>query len=90
MDHRSDIFSFGCALYEILTGCQTFEAETTMEQIASALKQEPGLSLIPPNVEPRVVELPGHCLAKDPNRRWQVGRDVRIEIETILGSLGVS
>ncbi|HLH30600.1 MAG TPA: protein kinase, partial [Terriglobia bacterium] len=83
-DHRSDIFSFGCLLYEMLTGRLTFEGETITEVLASVLKQDPDLSLIPSNVHPRVVELIRRCLAKDPKRRWHAVADVRVEIETIL------
>jgi serine/threonine protein kinase len=83
-DHRSDIFSFGCLLYEMLTGRLTFEGETITEVIASVLKQDPDLSLIPANVHTRVVDLIRRCLVKDPKRRWHAVADVRVEIETIL------
>jgi serine/threonine-protein kinase len=83
-DQRSDIFSFGCVLFEMLTGRQTFEGETVTEMIASVLKQEADLSLLPPNIHPRVVELIRRCLVKDPKRRWHAAADVRVEIETIL------
>jgi serine/threonine protein kinase len=83
-DQRSDIFSFGCVVYEMLTGRQTFEGETVTEVIASILKEEADLTLIAPKVHPRVVELLRRCLAKDPQRRWHAVADVRLEIETIL------
>ena len=83
-DHRSDIFSFGCVLYEMITGRLTFEGETVTEVIASVLKQEPDLSLIPANIHHRVVDLIRRCLVKDPKKRWHAAADVRIEIETIL------
>src|SRR5262249_3825126 len=83
-DQRSDIFSFGCVLYEMLTGRTTFVGETVPEVIASVLKQEPDLSLIPANIHLRVVELIRRCLAKDPKKRWHAAADVRVEIETIV------
>ena len=83
-DQRSDVFSFGCVLYEMITGRQTFEGENVTETIASVLKQEADLSLIPANIHPRVVELLRRCLVKDPKRRWHAAADVRVEIETIL------
>jgi len=83
-DQRSDIFSFGCILYEMITGRTTFDGETVTEVIASVLKQEADLSLIPANIHPRVVELIRRCLAKDPKKRWHAAADVRVEIETIL------
>jgi eukaryotic-like serine/threonine-protein kinase len=83
-DQRSDIFSFGCVVYEMLTGRQTFEGETATEVLASILKEEPDLSVIAPKVHPRVVDLLRRCLAKDPQRRWHAVADVRLEIEAIL------
>ncbi|MBI4471989.1 MAG: protein kinase [Acidobacteria bacterium] len=84
VDHRSDIFSFGCVLYEMLTGRQTFEGDSVTEVIASVLKQEPDLARLPSNIHPRVVDLLRRCLAKDAKRRWHAVADVRVEIETIL------
>src|SRR5262245_27625341 len=83
-DQRSDIFSFGCILYEMITGRSTFDGETVTEVIASVLKQEADLSLIPANIHSRVVDLIRRCLAKDPKKRWHAAADVRVEIETIL------
>ena len=83
-DHRSDIFSFGCVLYEMLTGRVTFQGETTTDVIASVLKSEPDFALLPANLHSRIGELVRRCLAKDPRRRWQSVGDVRVEIESIL------
>src|SRR5262249_45105133 len=83
-DQRSDIFSFGCVLYEMITGRLAFEGETVTEVIASVLKQELDLSRIPVSVHPRVVDLIRRCLVKDAKRRWHAAADVRVEIETIL------
>src|SRR5262249_5362276 len=69
--------------YEMLTGRMTFEGETVTEVLASVLKQEADLSLLPQNVHSRVVELIRRCLDKDPKRRWQAIGDVRVEIEAI-------
>src|SRR5262249_38142726 len=74
----------GCLLYEMLTGRPTFDGETVTEILASVLKQEPDLSLLPQNIHPRVVELVHRCLAKDPKKRWHAAADLRVEIETIL------
>jgi eukaryotic-like serine/threonine-protein kinase len=74
-DQRSDIFSFGCILYEMITGRTTFDGETVTEVIASVLKQEADLSLIPANIHPRVVDLIRRCLVKDPKKRWHAAAD---------------
>src|SRR5262245_12227949 len=87
-DQRSDLFSFGCLLYEMITGRVTFDGETVTEVIASVLKQDADLSLIPANVHSRVVELIRRCLVKDAKRRWHAAADVRVEIETILAESG--
>jgi serine/threonine-protein kinase len=83
-DQRSDVFAFGCVLYEMLTGRQTFDGETVTEVLASVLKQEADLSLLPQNIHSRVVELIRRCLAKDPKKRWHAAADIRVEIEMIL------
>jgi serine/threonine-protein kinase len=83
-DQRSDVFAFGCVLYEMLTGRLTFEGETVTEVLASVLKQEADFSLLPQNIHSRVLELIRRCLAKDPKKRWHAAADIRVEIETIL------
>jgi Tol biopolymer transport system component len=83
-DQRSDIFSFGCVLYEMLTGRQPFQGDTITEVIASVLKTEADLALLPSQLNPKVVELIRRGLAKDPKRRWHAAADVRMELEAIL------
>ena len=83
-DHRSDIFSFGCVLYEMLTGRQSFQGDTMTEVIASVLKTDPDVTLLPPNLHPRLVEVIRRCLAKDPKRRWHAVADVRVELDALL------
>ena len=83
-DTRSDVFSFGCVLYEMLTAGRAFQGETTSDVLASVLKSEPDYSRLPLRLHPRAQEMLRRCLAKDPKRRWQSVADLRIEIETIL------
>ena len=83
-DHRSDVFSFGCVLYEMLTGRQSFQGDTMTEVIASVLKTDPDVTLLPPNLHPRIGEVLRRCLAKDPKNRWHAVADVRVELESIL------
>ena len=83
-DPRSDIFSFGCVLYEMLTGRQAFQGETASDILASVLVREPDLNALPPNLNPRLPELVRRCLEKNPKRRWQATGDLRAELETIV------
>ena len=82
-DQRSDIFSFGTVLYEMLTGRQPFQGETAPDVLASVLVREPDLKSLPPQLHPRLVDLLRRCLEKHPKKRWQAIGDVRAEIETI-------
>ena len=85
-DHRSDVFSFGCVLYEMLTGRQPFHGETTPDVLASVLVREPDLTALPPNLSPRLVELLKRCLEKHPRRRWQATGDLRNELEAVAAA----
>ena len=84
VDKRTDIFSFSCVLYEMLTGRQAFQGEMVSEILASVLAREPDLALVPPNLHPRLKELLGRCLEKNPKKRWQDVGDLRVEIEAVL------
>jgi serine/threonine protein kinase len=82
-DHRSDMFSFGAVLYEMLTGRRAFHAETAAETMAAVLMKEPDFSALPPGLDPRITALLRRCLDKSPRRRWQAAGDLRAEIESI-------
>jgi Tol biopolymer transport system component len=84
-DQRSDIFSFGCILYELLTGRQAFEGESASEILASVLKSDVDWNALPPRLNPRLVEVLRRCLEKNPKKRWHAAADVRVEIEAIIG-----
>src|SRR5579871_1946482 len=72
-DARSDLFSFGCVLYEMLSGKQAFAGQTAASVIAAILEREPArLNLTPPL--DRVVRT---CLAKDPDHRFQTAIDLK-------------
>ena len=70
-DHRSDIWSFGCMLYEMLTGTQAFPGQTTSDVLALVLMAEPDLEALPTEVGPAMRDLIRKCLQKDPERRYQ-------------------
>ncbi|HKE28151.1 MAG TPA: protein kinase, partial [Bryobacteraceae bacterium] len=73
VDARSDLFSFGCVLYELLTGKRAFEGENPASVIAAVLEREPAPLEISPPLD-RVVE---QCLAKDPDQRFQTAIDLK-------------
>src|SRR5580765_3262865 len=82
-NQRSDIFSFGCVVFEMLTARQAFQAETVSEMMAAVLLREPDLDTLPNDVHPRLVDLVRRCLDKNPRRRWQAIGDVRFELDAI-------
>src|SRR5262249_23078389 len=80
-DTRSDVFSFGSVLFEMLTGRQAFQGDTVSEILASILVREPDFGLMPRNLNPRILELLQRCFQKNPKRRWQAVGDLRAELE---------
>jgi len=84
VDKRSDIFSFGCVLYEMLTGARPFTGETVADALGATLHKELSLNLLPPKTPARIRELLTSCLAKDRKNRLHDIGDARIEIERAL------
>ena len=84
VDKRSDIFSFGCVLYEMLTGAQPFSGETVADAIGATLHKETDLNLLPPNTPRRVRELLTNCLAKDRKQRLHDIGDARLELDRAI------
>jgi len=73
VDARSDLFSFGCVLYELLTGSRAFQGESAAGVIAAILEREPA----PLDVTPPLDRVIRTCLAKDPDRRFQSALDLK-------------
>src|SRR6267378_5348983 len=69
VDKRTDIWAFGCVLYELLTGKQAFEGESVTETLAAVLKAEPDWTLLPATTPPSIRVLLRRCLQKDVTRR---------------------
>ncbi len=88
VDKRADIWAFGCVLYEMLTGKAAFHGEDVSEILASVIKGDMKLDLLPENIHPRVCETISRCLKKDLNRRYQDIRDAQYEIEQVLADPG--
>jgi Tol biopolymer transport system component len=72
-DARSDLFAFGCVLYEMLTGKRAFEGESAASVIAAILEREP----LPLTAAPPLERVVRRSLAKDPDQRFQTARDLK-------------
>jgi len=79
-DRRSDIWSFGVVLYELLTGKQTFAGETVSDVLASVLKADPEWSALPHELPAAAGQLVRRCLVRDPKQRLQSIGDARIAL----------
>jgi serine/threonine-protein kinase len=84
LDRRTDIWSFGCVFYEVVTGRKAFQGETVSDIIASILLKEPDWTKIPRDTPVKVRDLLRRCLQKEPHRRLRDIGDARLEIEESL------
>ena len=84
VDRRTDIWAFGCVLYECLTGKRAFEGDAFGDLIAAILEHEPDLGALPPRTPARVRRLIERCLIKDPARRIRDIGDVGLELDEVL------
>lgn len=90
VDKRTDIWAFGCVLYQMLTGRPAFGGETSSDTVAAILEHEPDWSVLPAQTPPVIRRLIQRCLEKDPKRRLRDIGDARLEIEQTLGALGAA
>ena len=84
VDKRTDVWAFGCVLYEMLAGRRLFDGETVSDVMASILKDEPSLDVLANRHGPRLIHLLERCLTKDPQRRLRDIGEARIEIAGLL------
>jgi Tol biopolymer transport system component len=91
LDGRSDIFSLGAVLYEMLTGQRAFQGKSQLSVASAILEKEPTpISSIKPMTPPALDHAIRRCLAKDPEQRWQNGRDLEWELIWIYESVSSS
>jgi serine/threonine-protein kinase len=83
VDKRTDIWSFGVIVFEMLTGDRLFTGQTISDTLASVLKTDPTWTALPASVPPDLRRLLQRCLEKDLKRRLQAIGDVRIQIEDL-------
>src|SRR4030095_10029262 len=87
VDQRSDIFSFGAILYEMLSGRRAFHGESAAETMSAILKEDPPeLSDTNKSVSPALERLVHHCLEKNPEARFHSARDLTFALEALSGS----
>ena len=83
-DHRSDIFSFGAILYEMLSGRRAFRGESTADTISAILREDPPeLSTTNRTINPSFERVVNHCLEKNPEERFNSARDLAFAIEAL-------
>jgi serine/threonine-protein kinase len=84
VDRRTDIWAFGCILYEMLTGTTLFQEETTAGTLAKVLESPIRFDALPSQTPPSIVRLVQRCLQRDPRERLQHIGDARFEIRDVL------
>ncbi|MCP4656137.1 MAG: protein kinase [bacterium] len=83
-DRRSDVWAFGCLVFEILTGRRAFKGPTTIDTLSAILEHDPPWELLPAELGPAVRRLLVRCLQKDPERRLAAMADARITLGEAL------
>ena len=83
VDHRSDVFSFGAILYELLTGQRAFRKESEIETMMAILREEPQEISRAAAVSAELAEIVGHCLEKSADERYQSARDLAFALRVV-------
>ncbi len=90
-DHRSDIFSFGLILYEMITGKRAFQEESLAETMSAIVKEEPPeMTESNPNLSPSLERIVRRCLEKKPDRRFQSTSDLGFALESLSATTSSS
>jgi Tol biopolymer transport system component len=85
-DHRSDIFSFGSILYEMLSGQRAFKRNTGAETMTAILNEDPPeLAVSTGAIAPALERMVRHCLEKQPGQRFQSAQDIAFDLESLSG-----
>jgi eukaryotic-like serine/threonine-protein kinase len=91
VDARSDIFSFGAILYEMISGKRAFHRETPADTMSAILKEEPAeFSETNRNVSPALERIVQHCLEKNPEQRFHSASDIAFDLEHLSGGTSAS
>src|SRR6202795_5164998 len=89
VDHRSDIFSVGAILYEMLTGRRAFRGETEVDKITAVLREDPPeANLEQASIPVSFQQVIRHCLEKEPANRFQYARDLAFALDTLANASG--
>jgi serine/threonine-protein kinase len=84
VDKRTDVWAFGCVVFEMLSGRSVFAADDVSQTLARVLEREPNFSTLPPNLHPRIRFLLERCLKKEAKNRYSGISDARVEIQEVL------
>jgi Tol biopolymer transport system component len=91
VDPRSDIFSFGAILYEMLSGKRAFHGDTTADTMSAILREDPpDFNETNRNVSPALERIVQHCLEKNPESRFHSASDIAFDLEHLSGTSGAS